>query len=663
MSGTSDRNPFVGPRSMKTGEVLLGRETETFDLSHHLKARRVVVLHSPSGSGKSSLVRAGLIPRLHEGGFDVWRPIRVGFDPQGLEGVPEGVNRYLLSTMVSLEEELPPERRRSPAQLCGLDLLEYVDSRPRRKSRGVPSVVLLFDQLEEVIAVAPCAVEAKREFFAAVGRVLDTERYWALMIIREDCLPAFAPYRELVPTQLSNTFRLELLGLEGARQAAEQLALLGGRSFPAVDQLVRDLSTVRVQQPDGGFVVEQGSTVEPLQLQAECRRLWAAMPAGERSIDAAHLGPRASVSDSLAACYADAVRAIAGEDRALERSVREWVGQRLIIGGNRSQVRQGVGKTAGLDNEKLAKLLDSCVLRTEQWASTTWYELAHDRMVDPILQDNERWVLFNLHSIHLKARRWEQADRPPELLLDASMLRDAARWAKANPGLMKAGEREYLERSQRLRRGQAWARRKRWAWAAALALLVALLFALWLAGPLLAEPTPETTLEVTQSAADDGPSNAAEGAGAGAAAAAGSGTPAGTTVESSAAPDDSTTTTGAVDPTAADPDAAAVPQIPAALPDVGDTPSDPAGGIAGTSKVGHVEPRKIGADTRKRKRNVVPKPPKEKIYSRYRCATEGAAFEIVVHGLDEAEAKGSACGGSAQGRAACIESTKCQRIQ
>jgi hypothetical protein len=35
-----------------------------------------------------------------------------------------------------------------------------------------------------------------------------------------------------VPTQLSNTFRLDLLSLRGARAAAVNLAEQGGRSFP-----------------------------------------------------------------------------------------------------------------------------------------------------------------------------------------------------------------------------------------------------------------------------------------------------------------------------------------------------------------------------------------------------------------------------------------------
>jgi hypothetical protein len=196
MSGISERNPFVGPRPIQRGEPLYGRDLEIRELYNRLQARRLVVLHSPSGAGKSSLVQAGLVPRLIDAGYDVWKPIRVNLDPGDLGSVPEGTNRYLLSAMISLEDELPEASRRSPGALAGLDFREYLEKRPRRKGRGSQPVVLIFDQFEEVLTVAALAVDAKRAFFTAVGQALEAEKYWALFLIREDHLGALAPYRD-----------------------------------------------------------------------------------------------------------------------------------------------------------------------------------------------------------------------------------------------------------------------------------------------------------------------------------------------------------------------------------------------------------------------------------------------------------------------------------
>src|SRR5262249_14761834 len=70
-------NPFVGPRSIPEGMPLFGRDRETRDLYRVVVADRVVLLHSPSGAGKSSLVNAGLIRLLKRKRFRVWPIVRV----------------------------------------------------------------------------------------------------------------------------------------------------------------------------------------------------------------------------------------------------------------------------------------------------------------------------------------------------------------------------------------------------------------------------------------------------------------------------------------------------------------------------------------------------------------------------------------------------------
>ncbi len=470
MTGTSDDNPYVGPRSIQLGEALYGRAAEAKELFHLLQARRIVVLHSPSGAGKSSLVQAGLIPLLQQARFDVWRPIRVNLDPRGLEGLPAHISRYTLSAVLSLEEELPAERRRSAAMLAEMTLAQYVASRPRRKGRAEQSVVLLFDQFEEVLTADPTAVEQKRAFFEQLGEVLENRLYWALLIAREDYLGAFAPYRERLPTGMSNTFRLDLLSLDAARLAAVEPALSAGRTFPAADRLIRDLSTVMVQQPDGKFRAEAGLYVEPVQLQVVCRRLWAAMPPDDRVIDEQDLAKFADVSRSLGAYYAEAVRHAAGGDLARERAIREWVGTQLIVGGIRSQVRREPGKSGGLDNRLIDTLRESYLVRAEQRAGATWFELSHDRMVEPIQRDNADWEQDHLHPLQIQGKLWNAQGRPDSLLLGSSALAEALAWANANAALVTATETDFLARARELREAEARlrakelrsARRQRW---------------------------------------------------------------------------------------------------------------------------------------------------------------------------------------------------------
>ena len=98
--------PYVGPRPVGHGEVLYGRDPEVAALVDLVIAKRIVLLYSPSGAGKTSLLNAGLIPALQAEGFCVLPVIRVnqGFPPPGPQAAgAAAVDRYTLSALQSLE--------------------------------------------------------------------------------------------------------------------------------------------------------------------------------------------------------------------------------------------------------------------------------------------------------------------------------------------------------------------------------------------------------------------------------------------------------------------------------------------------------------------------------------------------------------------------------
>ena len=70
-------NPYVGPRSIAHGEPLYGRDLELAELQDIVISQRLVLLYSPSGAGKSSLIEAGLRAQLVERGFFLPPTVRV----------------------------------------------------------------------------------------------------------------------------------------------------------------------------------------------------------------------------------------------------------------------------------------------------------------------------------------------------------------------------------------------------------------------------------------------------------------------------------------------------------------------------------------------------------------------------------------------------------
>jgi energy-coupling factor transporter ATP-binding protein EcfA2 len=68
-SGARPSNPFPGLRPFRTEEdyLFFGREKQTAELLTLLRKHRFLAVVGTSGSGKSSLVRAGLLPELQGG--------------------------------------------------------------------------------------------------------------------------------------------------------------------------------------------------------------------------------------------------------------------------------------------------------------------------------------------------------------------------------------------------------------------------------------------------------------------------------------------------------------------------------------------------------------------------------------------------------------------
>src|SRR5512143_1428656 len=242
-------NPYVGPRSFQTGEHLYGRTREGAELVDLLIADRIVLLHSPSGAGKSSLINAVVIPQMQTEGFIVLPTTRVNTEPlPGTEGVA-GFNRYANSVIRSLEDSIPEEDQSTPDVLASVTLSEYIQDYRRRASEHIKdfdpkaALLIILDQFEEVIRINATDQEAKHAFFAQLGEMLRDRTIWALIAIREDYLAAIEPYSRPIPNRLSTTYRLDFLDARSAIEAIKGPAKDSGVVFDddAAAQLVENL--------------------------------------------------------------------------------------------------------------------------------------------------------------------------------------------------------------------------------------------------------------------------------------------------------------------------------------------------------------------------------------------------------------------------------------
>jgi hypothetical protein len=155
MTGASEkpRNPYVGPRAFEENEsqLFFGRDDEIEILIGLVMARRAALLFAPSGAGKSSLLKAGLIPELtrqetvgrgHRA--RTYQKMRVlpvltvgGAIPAGM-GQPIA-NVYVFRALLSLQRDADPD------DLAGQTLVEALApffGQPEPDSHPPPSLSL-----------------------------------------------------------------------------------------------------------------------------------------------------------------------------------------------------------------------------------------------------------------------------------------------------------------------------------------------------------------------------------------------------------------------------------------------------------------------------------------------------------------------------------------
>jgi len=233
-----NRNPYIGPRAFRPGEKLPARDREMRDLTDLLIAERVVLMHSPSGAGKTSLIQAGVIQRLEDEQFQPTTPLRVKTPRSESRSVH---NRYIYSIALSLLPEHDPE------ELESLTFPQVMEIAGQQQPSGFQ--VLIFDQFEEILTLNLADWENKTVFFKELGTVLASSPVWALFSMREDYMGGLDRFVRYLPGQLRTTYRLDLLQSGAAKIAIQEPAADQGVAFSdgAADELLRRLRRVKAQ--------------------------------------------------------------------------------------------------------------------------------------------------------------------------------------------------------------------------------------------------------------------------------------------------------------------------------------------------------------------------------------------------------------------------------
>lgn len=384
--------PYPGPRPFRTSETELffGRDRETAELRSLILAHSLVLLYAPSGAGKTSLLRAGLIPALAERDVTVFPILRIL--PSNRDDVAGGIENPYVRSMITNWCADEGETEVDVGNLA--DFLELLTLRSGKEADE--GRVLIIDQFEELFTHFPEYWERRADFFAQVQEALAADpELRVVLAIREDYLPQTDPYASFVSNHLQHRFRIERLRREAALAAVSGPAGLTNRAFAsgAAEYLVDQLLQIRVER-EGRAVTVSGEYVEPVQLQIVCGSLWErveALPEKITKITRDHIRKYAPVDRALARFYGDVIGRVATNSGMNPLELRRWCEDALITpGGTRALVYRGVSDSGGLRNSAIDGLEVEHLIRGEERAGAHWYELSHDKFIEAIQSGNRQ---------------------------------------------------------------------------------------------------------------------------------------------------------------------------------------------------------------------------------------------------------------------------------
>jgi hypothetical protein len=344
-----------------------GRSDDEDRILPMLLSHGVIRLVGPSGVGKSSLIRAGLLPKIRKFG---WRAavIRPFEDPA--HRVPRQLTAELLTSPGAFTAPLDPAKFRS-------------EITPLLLSNGITRLVVVLDQFEDIVspAAAPAALAALREFLVELWQQKEIEPYLrAVVVYRTD---AEARLGRLWQEISGRPEGLPYLALEGlSKNVAEEIInhTAQERSWRldmSVPEIVRQL-TLETQKLDCS------GEVFPVYLQIFLKQAEQSTEGCEKTEFIANLGGVAG----LIGKYLEQTLA------RLQARGGEWQQCGVVLeclsrstGAKVAQSFDDLARETGVSHAMLAQILPVLISeRLVRPVGPETYEIQHDRLAAAVIE-------------------------------------------------------------------------------------------------------------------------------------------------------------------------------------------------------------------------------------------------------------------------------------
>jgi WD40 repeat protein len=456
---TLDRPPAPGEPPFKgllhfdvsDADLYYGRETLIARIAEHLgDGNPLAIVVGASGSGKSSLVRAGLVPAVQKG-----VPLASGTHP------PAGSSDWLVRILTPTSHPLRAlAYGLVGAEADAADLVKAMthDSEGSHQAveqlldeHGAPRLLLVVDQLEELFT--QCRHEASRRAFvdnllaaAAPGR-----HTTILLTLRADFYTHCAAYPGLRQALEQHQFYLGPMSARELRRAIEGPAHYGSWSFQPglVGLLLHDVKDEPGALPHLSHALletwrrRSGRTLT-LQGYAESGGVHAAIARTAETVYNQRLD-----AEQQAIARNIFLRLIMVGEETQDTRRRATLLELIPDSGQASAVEE----VLEILTEVRLITLDRSPSPPATHPSETTAEVAHEALIQewPTLRawiDQDREGLRTHRHLTQAARDWEELNRDPGELYRGARLTQALEWAAAHKGQLNEGERTFLQASQ-----------------------------------------------------------------------------------------------------------------------------------------------------------------------------------------------------------------------
>jgi formylglycine-generating enzyme required for sulfatase activity len=395
-------------------ELFFGREKIVEDLVKRVKGSRTVYITGPSGSGKSSLIRAGLIPALKRGELKnserwLYETVKPGRDP---------VEALALAFSRLKSPELGKYFRKNVHQSSVLHECAESALSGQKDQR----LVLFFDQFEEVFTQV--GHEESRAAFLDLltyAALVEDGRVIILFAMRSDFVSNCATYPELNALLNQQFVQIGAMGADELVSAIAQPALrVGLRIDPdLVAQIINDM-----QGEPGALPLMQFALKDLF----EAEQTKGGMIALTRE---AYL-QRGGIQKSLERHADTSFEKLNLHEQELARSI---FGGLIEIGRGTQDTRRTalfdelIPASASVEEIKtiVRKLADERLITTDELAGKDMVTISHEKLIEawPWLKklvNENRDVIALQNQIATDTKEWEDRKRDPSYLYSGARL-------------------------------------------------------------------------------------------------------------------------------------------------------------------------------------------------------------------------------------------------